>query len=591
MAEKKLQTRIINKHGLLTAWETSTLQLKEGEIALAKVMVAQKDGTEAPTYVAKIGLEGKTFNESPMLFAPASDVYEWAKAPSKPGYNASEIVRGTSNVDTDLAAVEEAVTILQGLVGSNVSVADAIKTAIEALDVDEVSFGAGKVVKAIKQVDGKIVVESRDLAAEDIPTLSIAKIDGLQAALDGKADKTSTEEAINAINSEIDTVINPAIEAAKKAGDDAQAYAEGVAGDLADYEEANDAALALVKETAEAATTVGEATEIANTAVTNFNTNTVAPLAERVTAVEGVAAQNTTDIAAEIQRATGVESGLDSRLTAAEGAINSLNAATTLEGVGTLAERPETGKADGAIYIATDNQKEYVWDGSKWVELGDTTVELQEINSLKGRMDAVESKNGTQDTAIGEAQDAADAAQASADAIYKVTDGTASGVLADEIARATKAESDNLATAKAYAEEKAGAAETAANGYTDGKIATVNESIETLSSTVSTNAETAANATKKVADDLATYIASNDTAVGKAQGDATQAIADAAAALKHSQDLAAGAVAENTEGVAANASAISDIQATYARVDGDKLVYGQGEEVFTIIFDCGGVTE
>ena len=63
MAEKILQTRIINKHALLTEWESSNLALKEGEIALAKVMVAQKDGTEAPTYIAKVGIEGKKFSE------------------------------------------------------------------------------------------------------------------------------------------------------------------------------------------------------------------------------------------------------------------------------------------------------------------------------------------------------------------------------------------------------------------------------------------------------------------------------------------------------------------------------------------------
>ena len=44
MAEKVIQTRIINKHGALADWINSTTVLKEGEIALAYVETTKPDG-------------------------------------------------------------------------------------------------------------------------------------------------------------------------------------------------------------------------------------------------------------------------------------------------------------------------------------------------------------------------------------------------------------------------------------------------------------------------------------------------------------------------------------------------------------------
>lgn len=90
-AEKILNTRIINKHAELLGdhgWEKSNLQLKEGEIALAKVTVAEQhtDGkiSEVPAYLVKIGVEGKTFNETAWAYAKAADVYAWAKQENLP---------------------------------------------------------------------------------------------------------------------------------------------------------------------------------------------------------------------------------------------------------------------------------------------------------------------------------------------------------------------------------------------------------------------------------------------------------------------------------------------------------------------------
>lgn len=60
-------------------------------------------------------------------------------------------------------------------------------TAIAGLDAPDAEV-ANQVVTAVSEADGIITVTRRALVAADIPTLAISKVDGLQTALDGKAD-------------------------------------------------------------------------------------------------------------------------------------------------------------------------------------------------------------------------------------------------------------------------------------------------------------------------------------------------------------------------------------------------------------------
>mgnify|MGYP007006847757 CR=1 FL=1 len=57
---------------------------------------------------------------------------------------------------------------------------------------------AKKLVSAVKQENGKITVTRRELVADDIPTLAVSKIDGLQTALDAKQDNLTFNTAYDA---------------------------------------------------------------------------------------------------------------------------------------------------------------------------------------------------------------------------------------------------------------------------------------------------------------------------------------------------------------------------------------------------------
>lgn len=58
---------------------------------------------------------------------------------------------------------------------------------VDALDVEDAAV-AKQLVSSVEQTDGKITVHRRALVADDIPTLGVSKIDGLQAAIDAKQD-------------------------------------------------------------------------------------------------------------------------------------------------------------------------------------------------------------------------------------------------------------------------------------------------------------------------------------------------------------------------------------------------------------------
>ena len=156
MVEKNLKTRIINKHASLSEWGSSTLVLKEGEIALAYVQTTKPDGNggtyTVPTYLMKVGDGTNTFANLNWLAAPASDVYAWAKNEKLAYADMPDEVKNISG--NAQAAIEAAIAELKN--------SDAEVT--------------NQFVTAAVQENGVVTVTRRALAAADIPSLSADKI-------------------------------------------------------------------------------------------------------------------------------------------------------------------------------------------------------------------------------------------------------------------------------------------------------------------------------------------------------------------------------------------------------------------------------
>ena len=152
-------------------------------------------------------------------------------------------IKGAKAFATDAAATAKSEAI-----------ADA-KKKIEALDVTDTAV-TKQLVSAVSETDGKITVERRELVVDDIPTLGISKISGLQGALDAKqntvtfntpydaaTNKAATMSDVNTAKSavvgnaddlsSVDTVKGAKKYADEKAGEalaSAKSYADGLVG-------------------------------------------------------------------------------------------------------------------------------------------------------------------------------------------------------------------------------------------------------------------------------------------------------------------------------------------------------------------------
>ena len=262
-----LNVRIKNKYDSYENWVNSKVKLEAGEIAIAYTTVDVKEGNgtaKHPALLMKVGDGESSFAALPWLSAKAADVADWAKAAEKPGYAASEI----SGIDAYIAAY------VNDQMGISVDTDTQYK--IVANDTNGFKLQSkGKTDSAWTDVEGSsFAVDftgieatiAEELAKYDTTEVSEGKIAAVNTALENY--KTSNNAAVEAntnaiagikngvsINSfgAVETAIagmqqtalnyatkeeaqgyadakNEAIAAAKTAGDNAQAYAEALAG-------------------------------------------------------------------------------------------------------------------------------------------------------------------------------------------------------------------------------------------------------------------------------------------------------------------------------------------------------------------------
>lgn len=250
MATKTLNTRILLRYDSYENWLTSTIVLKQGEMAICSVPSGKTvDGVTAPPAVlAKIGDNVHTFKDLPWLQAVSSDIHAWAKSPNKPSYTYEEIeglddhistiavdtdtqynivkgdndytyklmsrAKGATNYTTEVATLSipdptSDINSLKALVG-DVAVATQISNAIAALKLSETyeAKGAADAVKTALLGD----------AAEAYNTLG--KLEDAVIAAQAAADEKTTMAAVEAKDYATKT--------------EAQGYATAVVGAAAD---------------------------------------------------------------------------------------------------------------------------------------------------------------------------------------------------------------------------------------------------------------------------------------------------------------------------------------------------------------------
>ena len=276
---KVFQTRIQLKYDTYANWSANNPVLKAGEMAIATVAAGEQAMTNLPNIVLKVGDGTSHYNDLKFVSALAADVHEWAKASTKPVYKAEEItgladyiaersdfdtdtqyqlvaVSGAtykyqlqsrafangawgewanvdgqvidfSGADTRLKSLEDTVASLTGESGG---IKGAITAAIDALDSTK-SQAAGadglalEIVQengAIKSISGSIAAGTYDAAGaakavkdELNPLITAAKTQADKGVADAAAAKKAADDA----SAKVDTRINSLDYTGYKAGE------------------------------------------------------------------------------------------------------------------------------------------------------------------------------------------------------------------------------------------------------------------------------------------------------------------------------------------------------------------------------------
>ena len=225
----EIQTRISLKYDSYSNWSSKNPVLLKGEVAIATIEKPQNGEhvtgfQNLPNVVMKVGDGTNQYNALPFVSALAADVYEWAKAATKPSYAISEIsnaleyrlatidatnhkyalqarkagseeawnnvadssidlsalVADVADHETRIGTIEgdlntaetglkarmtAAETAIEGITSAGGAIGSAINEKIQALDAD-LSKTVGGLTISLTQVDGVVTAIEGSIAAE-----------------------------------------------------------------------------------------------------------------------------------------------------------------------------------------------------------------------------------------------------------------------------------------------------------------------------------------------------------------------------------------------------------------------------------------
>ena len=271
MANTTFNTRIKLKFDTYNNWHTNNPVLLEGEMAIVEVPASTGQVPNEPAYLLKVGDGVKNFDDLTWISGTAADVHAWAKAATKPIYQASEIqgldayisgkVQDTNtkyqivkvgdygvklqykelNEDswTDQDDIEFTIptysllegdtngTVKFGVTGSEKEVKvhglqSGAYTDIATLALAEVSCGATEVIGSIKQENGIVTATKKTLAEADIPKIPTSKVTNLDTTLAGKQDTLTFNTPYDASSNKVATMTD-----VNNAKSEANSYTDG----------------------------------------------------------------------------------------------------------------------------------------------------------------------------------------------------------------------------------------------------------------------------------------------------------------------------------------------------------------------------
>ena len=100
MAEKTLNTRFQLPYDTYTNWSTKNPKLKKGEMVQVEVPAPKDAIVQAPSVLIKVADGIHNFNDLAWASGLAADIYDWAKAATKPSYSTSELTNDSGFVSS-----------------------------------------------------------------------------------------------------------------------------------------------------------------------------------------------------------------------------------------------------------------------------------------------------------------------------------------------------------------------------------------------------------------------------------------------------------------------------------------------------------
>lgn len=495
MAIKELQTRIALKYDSFENWQKSELVLLAGELGICTIgnteTTGSKEATTNPTVLFKVGDGTTPAKNLKWASALAADVYDWAKSETVVldgkvlKFKTGETVNHSVDLSkfalaSDLSTLSGEVAEIKATFGGSGDIGKAIDDVEARLDVIE-GTGTGSIKKAVA-----------DAVTEVKAYADTAEADALAAA----KSHTNTEvkkvaDDLATANTNIATNASDIAENAKAIADEKSAREQAI---LTEANLRSEECSAINKKIgtlpSDYTTLVAgiaaakEAGTDAASAVSTLETTKVDKNTADIATNAGDIAKNTKAISDEVTRATGVEADFEERISAMETFWD-----TTEDSDGVVNKLKEI-----QAYIESDESGAATMAGNIQKNAQDITA-LQNIvkdgGTLEVRVDAVEGDVADLDSRA-EVLEATVAGYNGTNTIKKAVDAVS--------ARAEKGITD-AATA-------------------DGKAVAAQNTADAVKSAVE-NTTTGLAATKKIADDAASEVASLKTRVGTAEGNIT----------------------------------------------------------------------
>lgn len=363
-----LNTRIQLKYDTYTNWYTNNPVLKTGELAIAEIPADTGTVPNEPAYLLKVGNGTDHFKDLDWISGKAADVYAWAKAATKPTYQASEI-KGLE--DFIAGEIQDTNTKYQIVQNGNMG----FKLQSQELgvgtwtDVNEITLTAPVYTLVEGSTNGTVAFNGEDVPVHGLGTAAYTASTAYDAA--GAAAGVQTTLTGTASDASSANTIYGAKKYADEKATAAQTAAEGHADDLIaaldnDGQTAGTGEVISAVSQADGVISVSKKT-LAEADIPALSTAKITGLdatlaGKQDTLVFNTAYNASSNKAATMADVTNAVSGLS-------GAMHYIGESTTDPAGGTATVEGHEDWVSGDV--VTYNAKEYVYDGENWRELGD----------------------------------------------------------------------------------------------------------------------------------------------------------------------------------------------------------------------------